>query len=160
METIFKWTSLRVSPLLVVFVIGICLTSRAQVAPTLIAGPKLSPVPEKTKPVQQQDSERTNIVCETAAKKAAQLSAHGSHTVTVSWKPSVPTEGDPVKCYVVYRGLNSFDERATPVGVIYAPETTFVNHGVEPGSYSYAVKAVSQHQLESKFSEVLPVRVR
>jgi len=161
MEPIFKPTSLRVSLVLVVFIIGICLTSWAQVAPNLIAGPKLSPVPDKTNPAQPQAGEKTNIACETAAKKAAQVAAHGSHTVTVSWKPSVPAEGDPVECYVVYRNVNSFDEKTViPIGVTYAPKTTLVDLRVEPGSYFYAVKAVSQHQLESKFSEVLPVQVR
>lgn len=162
MDRILKRTNLRISRrVLVVFVIGISLATWAQVASNLIAGPTLSPVADKTKPGQQQAGNPTNIQhCETAAKQAAQLSPHGSHTVTLSWQASVPAKDDPVKCYVVYRGLNSFDEKAIPVGVTYAPETTHVDLRVEPGKYFYAVKAVSQHEQESKFSEALPVKVR
>jgi hypothetical protein len=158
---IFQWMNLRMSSrILVVFIAGISQATGAQVAFNL-SDPPFSPVADKAKP-RQQTGDTTNIQhCETAAKEAAQLSPHGSHTVTLSWQASVPAKDDPVKCYVVYRGVDSFDEKAAvPIGVAYAPQTTLVDLRVDPGSYFYAVKAVSQHEQQSRFSEVLPVQVR
>jgi hypothetical protein len=161
MKKIFQWMNLRMSSrVLVVFIAGISQATGAQVAFNL-SDPPFSPVADKAKP-RQQAGDTTNIQhCETAAKEAAQLSPHGSHTVTLSWQASMPAKDDPVKCYVVYRGVDSFDEKAAvPIGVAYAPQTTLVDLRVDSGSYFYAVKAVSQHEQQSKFSEVLPVQVR
>jgi len=155
-----QWMNLRISIGVLGCVTGIAQMSSAQVVSSLLAAQPSPPVAGNTKARQQQASGPTNQPCETAAKEAAQLSAHGSHTVTLSWQSSVPAKDDPIKCYVVYRGVNSFNEKAVPLGVTYAPQTTHIDLRVEPGHYFYAVKAVSEHEMESKFSEVLPVEVR
>jgi len=145
---------------LVVLIAGISQATGAQVAFHSVL-PSSSPTTDKTKAEQQPGSDPTNIQhCEAAAKEAAQLPGHGSHTVTLSWQASIPAKDDSIRCYVVYRDVNSFDEKvAVPIGVTYAPATTLVDLRVEPGNYFYAVKAVSQHEQESRFSQVLPVQV-
>ena len=65
-----------------------------------------------------------------------------------------------LNCYLIYRTADYFDPKSAPIiGVTRAPDTTYVDLHVEPGSYHYAVRAVSVAGAKSDFSKELPVQV-
>jgi hypothetical protein len=163
MRIIVEWMNLGTTTrLLTVLIIGIAQVSVAQVVSGSTAD---APLPANTKAGQHPSPAgvRRPEICVTSAEQAAHLLAHGPRTVTLSWHASIPatrSDADAISCYLIYRTADYFDPRSAPIiGVTRAPDTTYVDLHVEPGSYHYAVRAVSVAGAKSDFSRKLPVNV-
>lgn len=70
-----------------------------------------------------------------------------SHSVTLSWKASVPTSEaarDAIIGYIVYRSTKPHDPSAAPINATRVVGTTYVDAKVEAGKrYYYVTRAVS-----------------
>ena len=70
-----------------------------------------------------------------------------SHSVTLTWKPSVPISNSPrdkVIGYIVYRSTRPHDPQSVPINSTRVIDARFIDHDVEPGKvYYYVTRAVS-----------------
>lgn len=69
------------------------------------------------------------------------------HSVTLTWKPSIPatkSSQDAIVGYMVYRSTKPNDSKAKPVTANRVLGTTYVDTQVEPGKvYYYVTRAIS-----------------
>jgi fibronectin type 3 domain-containing protein len=74
------------------------------------------------------------------------------HSVTLTWHPSVPTNGVPIGGYNAYRSTISGGPYVKIGSRV--PDLKFTDSLVRSGTtYFYVVTAVDQHNQESKYSE-------
>jgi hypothetical protein len=128
---------------LIAVLAGICQIT-AQVKPNLTAA-SLPPINTLPHPAEKQAKSTAGVsaACDSLDDKALP----GTHTVRLSWNPSIPASAltrDAVIGYIVYRSIKSHDAGAPPINTRRLTDTTCVDTQVVPGqTYYYVTRAVS-----------------
>ena len=94
-----------------------------------------------------QQNPAANLVNSSSLAATGSVGKRPSHSVTLTWKPSVPISNfprDKVIGYIVFRSTLPHDPKSVPINSTQVTDTRFIDHDVEPGKvYYYVTRAVS-----------------